>query len=255
MRKIKKKLNFLCITFLSVLLLAGCQTISGNSLDFENDPLEPMNRTIFSFNETMETAIIKPVAKGYRWAVPSFFRDIITNVFATLKQPAYLTNSLLQGELKDAGWVLVRTATNLSFGFFGMFDVATDMDIPAPDYDFGQTLAKWGWKEGGPYLVLPLLGPSNPRDAIGMGVDGLTDIVQWRIHDEHALVLSALGVNALNKYERGMDLLENLKNSSTDYYATLRTMYKQNRQKKIKQVIQTDEDTAELYEFDFEIEE
>ena len=136
-----------------------------------------------------------------------------------------------------------------------MFDVATDMDIPAPDYDFGQTLAKWGWKEGGPYLVLPLLGPSNPRDAIGMGVDGLTDIVQWRIHDEHALVLSALGVNALNKYERGMDLLENLKNSSTDYYATLRTMYKQNRQKKIKQVIQTDKDTAELYEFDFEIEE
>ena len=255
MRKIKKKLNFLCITFLSVLLLAGCQTVSGDSVDFENDPLESMNRTIFSFNETMETAIIKPVAKGYRWAVPSFFRDIITNVFSTLKQPAYFTNSLLQGELKDAGWVLVRTAANLSFGFFGMFDVASDMDIPAPNYDFGQTLAKWGWKEGGPYLVLPLLGPSNPRDAIGMGVDGLTDIVQWRVHDEHALVLSALGVNALNKYERGLDLLENLKNSSTDYYATLRTMYKQNRQKKINQVIQTDEDATESYEFDFEIEE
>ncbi len=254
MRKIKKKVNFLFVAFLSLALLTGCRCVSSDEPDFNNDPFEPMNRAVFSFNEVMDRTVFKPVAKGYRLGVPSFFREMISNVFSTLKQPAYLMNSLLQGEFKSAGWVLVRTSINLTFGFFGLFDVATDMDIPAPDNDFGQTMAKWGWTEGGPYLMLPVLGPSNPRDAIGLGVDALTDIAQWRLRGEYGVIAGAVVVNGLSKREKGLELLDNVQNSSTDYYATLRTMYQQNRRKKIN-VGKFDDPAITTEDFDFEIEE
>lgn len=257
--KMRKKL-ILCMTFLMMgfsILLAGCASTSTteDSATAENDPLEPINRGIFAFNQVADKAVLKPVAKGYRWAVPDFIRNSVYNVFTTLKQPAYFLNALLQGEGKDALYVLERTGVNLTFGCLGLFDVASEMNIPAPDNDFGQTLAKWGWHDEGPYLMLPLIGPSNPRDAIGLGADTLANPVGWRLRHEPLIVYGMTATEAFAKRERAIELLDNLEKSSTDHYAAMRTMYQQNRQKKINKVLPEENQAPKAYEFDFEIEE
>lgn len=258
-----KKRMFLLVVILMLGVtgpLSGCANTQ-NQLDetsvqsSENDPLEPVNRGIFSFNQAADKAVLKPVAKGYRWLVPEFIRNSVINLFITLKQPAYFLNALLQGNVKDAFYVLERTGVNLTFGCLGLFDVATEMNIPAPDNDFGQTLAKWGWRNEGPFLMLPLIGPSNPRDAIGYGVDAFTNPLDWRLSHEPVLVYGMTATEGFAKREKALELLDSLEKSSTDYYAAMRTMYRQNRQKKINQVLPEDKQPASSYEFDFEIEE
>ena len=257
--KMRKKL-ILCMAVLVMgmsILVTGCSNTSAtmDNTSFENDPLEPMNRGIFAFNQVADKAVLKPVAKGYRWAVPDFIRNSVYNVFTTLKQPAYFLNALLQGEGKDALYVLERTGVNLTFGCLGLFDVASGMNIPAPDNDFGQTLAKWGWHNEGPFLMLPLIGPSNPRDTIGMAADALANPVGWRLRHEPLIVYGMTATEAFAKRERAIELLDNLEKSSTDHYAAMRTMYQQNRQKKIDKVLPENEQAPKAYEFDFEIEE
>ena len=258
-----KRVMFFGMSILMIsgnLLLVGCAShqISSDETSVseqENDPLEPMNRGIFAFNQVADKAVLKPVAKGYRWAVPEFIRESVINVFVTLKQPAYFLNALLQGNPKDALYILERTGANLTFGCLGLFDVATQMGIPAPDNDFGQTLAKWGWKNEGPYLMLPLIGPSNPRDAIGYGADAFVNPLDWRLRKEPILVYGMAATEGFVKREKALELLDNLERSSTDYYAAMRTMYRQNRQKKINQVLPQEEQAPKSYDFDFEIEE
>ena len=240
--------------------LSGCTSVQNQPdvsvlKDEENDPLEPMNRGVFAFNQVADKAVLKPVAKGYRWAVPDFVRNSVSNVFETLKQPAYFLNTLLQGNVKDAFYVLERTGVNLTFGCLGLFDVASEMNIPAPDNDFGQTLAKWGWHNEGPFLMLPLIGPSNPRDTLGYVADAATNPLDWRLRKEPVLVYGMTAIEGFAKRERALELLDNLEKSSTDYYAAMRTMYRQNRQKKINKVLPEDKQTVNSYEFDFEIEE
>jgi phospholipid-binding lipoprotein MlaA len=238
-------------------LLAGCACLKDvdTNVANENDPLEPMNRAVFSFNDTMDTYLMRPIADGYRWLVPKFIRNSVSNVFETLSQPAHFANALLQGQFKDAGSVLGRTGVNLTFGLLGLFDVASEMGIPDPQNDFGQTLAKWGWENGGPFVMLPLLGPSNVRDTIGMGVDATADVYYWRFKHEEPMIYGEYVVDGLQTREKMLDLMDNMKSSSTDYYAAMRTMYRQNRQKKINQVLPKDQETEQAYDFDFEIEE
>ncbi len=254
------------ILWISVLIigtsvfLSGCsstQTIldEDNISVSEKDPFESVNRGIFAFNQVADKVILKPVAEGYRWAVPDFIRNSVGNVFETLKQPAYFLNALLQGNPKDALHILERTGVNLTFGCLGLFDVASKMDIPAPDNDFGQTLAKWGWHDEGPFIMLPLLGPSNPRDAIGLGADTLVNPLDWRLRHEPLIVYGLTATEGFSKREKALELLDNLEKSSTDHYAAMRTMYRQNRQKKINQVLPEENQAPKSYEFDFEIEE
>ena len=255
-----RKKVILCTAFLMMgafILLTGCAgtTPASDTSDLEKDPLEPVNRGIFAFNQVADKAVLKPVAEGYRLAVPDFIRNSVYNVFTTLKQPAYFLNALLQGEGKDALYVLERTGVNLTFGCLGLFDVASQMDIPAPDNDFGQTLAKWGWHDEGPFIMLPLLGPSNPRDTIGLATDAVANPVGWRLRKEPLVVYGMTATEGFVKRERVLELLDNLEKSSTDYYAAMRTMYRQNRQKKINKVLPESEQAPKAYEFDFEIEE
>jgi len=245
------------ITLLSWLLV-GCvslKNVDENAFTNENDPMEPVNRAVFSFNDTADTYLMRPIANGYRWLVPKFIRNSIANIFDTLTQPAHFANALLQGQFKDAGSVLGRTGVNLTFGFLGMFDVASQMGIPNPKNDFGQTLAKWGWQSGGPFVMLPLLGPSNVRDTIGLGVDSVADVYYWRFKHEKPLIYGEYALNGIQSREQMLDLMDNMKSSSTDYYAAMRTMYQQNRQKKINQVLPKSQETEQDYDFDFEIEE
>ena len=235
MSKVSQVLKMILLSY----LLVGCTCLKemDTNITDQNDPLEPMNRAVFSFNDTMDTYLMRPIADGYRWLVPKFIRNSISNVFETLSQPAHFANALLQGQFKDAGSVLGRTGVNLTFGLFGLFDVASEMGIPDPQNDFGQTLAKWGWETGGPFVMLPLLGPSNVRDTIGMGVDATADVYYWHFKHEEPMIYGEYAVDGLQTREKMLDLMDNMKNSSTDYYAAMRTMYSQNRQKKINQVL------------------
>ena len=250
--------SFFKIALLSC-LLGGCVGVShldSNAPINENDPLEPVNRTVFAFNDVLDSYVLRPFVVGYRTIVPEFVRTSVSNLFTTINQPAYFANALLQGQFKDAGCILGRTGVNLTFGFFGLFDVASEAGIPKPEPDFGQTLAKWGWHDGGPFLMLPFLGPSNVRDAIGTGVDMTVDPVYWRLHaaGERGLIYGGYALNGIQKRESVLNLTDNLKSSSTDYYAAMRAMYRQNRQKKINQVL-PDTGQRPSYDFDFEIED
>ncbi len=139
-------------------------------------------------------------------------------------------------------------------GFGGLFDVATDMNIPAPDNDFGQTLALWGWENAGPYLVLPFYGPSTPRDSLGLAFNtGITWIEFMALNDKIA-EYTISGLDVVRIREQALDFTDNIQKSSTDYYTTLRAMYYQNRQKQIDKVLKSKQEIdAPLYDFDFEI--
>lgn len=250
----KKFVLFFCL----FVLLSGCATRPTDPEELKiyeeiNDPLEPMNRGIHAFNQAADKAILKPVAKGYRAAVPAFYRGWVNNFFDNLSQPVHLLNALLQGQFKDAGATLGRFVTNTTFGFFGLFDVASEMGIRNPGNDFGQTLAKWGWDgDGGPFLMLPILGPSSIRDGIGTGVDAVAHPLGWALWNEQELHYGLVGLDGVSTRERAMDLLDDLEKTSTDYYATLRTMSRQNRRKKINEVLNKQEpDEKPDYEADF----
>ena len=199
-----------------------------------DDPLEPMNRAVFGFNMRADSLVIKPVAEGYRYVAPQIVRTGISNFFTNLRQPMYFVNAALQLEGQQAAEIAGRFVTNTLFGFFGFADTASDINIPVHDNDFGQTLYVWGVKNGGPYLVLPFLGPSNPRDAVGVGVDAFLAPIDWLLYKEPALLYSRIALENWSKREQALDFLDSLEKSSTDFYATLRSMYRQNRKNKLE---------------------
>lgn len=222
-----------------------------------NDPFEATNRAVFEFNQSVDKAIIKPIAKGYRFVVPKWLRAAIYNFSLNLRQPVYFVNALLQGEPKQAGIITKRFFLNTFLGFWGTIDVAGDMKIPAYDNDFGQTLGVWGVPPG-PFVMLPILGPSDVRDAVGYGVDTVAAPINWATDSIWpGFIYSRMALEGIDTRERALDFLDSLENSSTDYYATLRTMYQQNRQKKVNdnRSAPVNEETGEAekasYEFDF----
>ena len=146
---------------LSLSLLAGCAT-NGNP----RDPLEPLNRAVYTFNDGVDHLLIKPAAEFYRFIIPDFARTGVSNFFSNLNDVIVALNSLLQGKLAQAGSDLMRIVANSTIGVLGLFDVATEAGLEKHNEDFGQTLGYWGIGDG-PYLVLPLLGPSSARDTVG----------------------------------------------------------------------------------------
>lgn len=154
----------------AALLTAGCAQIPENSGSDPRDPWETMNRHTTEFNQTVDTYVVRPVAKGYERVMPQFARDRIHNFYMNLDEPANLMNNALQGKGEGALVSLFRFMINTTLGLGGMFDVAGSVgNQPVRDEDFGQTLAVWGVPTG-PYFVIPFLGPSSVRDAAGMGV-------------------------------------------------------------------------------------
>jgi phospholipid-binding lipoprotein MlaA len=140
----------------------------------EKDPFEGWNRAVFSFNEGLDAAVLKPVATGYKAAVPELVRSGVTNFFGNFGDVWSAFNQLLQGKPVVAAQMGMRVATNTFFGIGGLFDVASDLGIERQREDFGQTLGRWGLPAG-PYLVIPVLGPSSLRDAAGLPLD-----LSWR---------------------------------------------------------------------------
>jgi phospholipid-binding lipoprotein MlaA len=215
------------------LMLAGCAAPPTDParrtvFDQTNDPLEPMNRAIFDFNDKAYTYVLFPVARGYN-DLPTPARTGIHNVIDNLGEPIVFMNKGLQGDLSSAVTTVARFLVNSIFGFGGLVDVASHNDLPEPKAgDFGATLYTYGIGEG-PYLVLPLLGPSNPRDTVGMAADGVADpwgYVLYTTYPEQFGVVFGKGIDLLSGR---IDDYEQARKTSLDFYAFLRSSYRQNR--------------------------
>lgn len=236
------RLPVLMPPLLALLLLTGCATRPDPAdpeavADFKqtNDPAEPFNRTMYSVHQTIDSAVLRPVAVAYRDNVPQPVRLGITNVLGNLRTPVILVNDMLQGEPRRAGDTLGRFVINSTVGLGGIFDVAGDhFGVRGHDEDWGQTMARWGVGEG-PYLFVPVIGPSNPRDLAGFGLGLVTDPFFW--------IGQGLTVNVLTGSRAGMTVtdtrtgliepLDEVQRSSLDPYATLRSAYRQRRQAEI----------------------
>ena len=222
-------------------LLSACATPPSDPAaraDWEamNDPLEPMNRDIFQFNQYLDRYLIKPVSLGYLHIVPQFARDSIRNFLRNLGEPVIFANDMMQGEFHAANLSAARFLINSTFGVGGLMDVASKTGVERQTGDFGQTLYSWGAPEG-PYLVLPVFGPSNPRDAIGMGVDGVMDPFDYlagAYGAGNSASISRLAASGIDLRSRNIDTLDDLQRNAIDYYAEMRSLSRQHRAEELR---------------------
>ncbi len=212
----------------------GTTQTAGAAEDF-NDPFENTNREIFAFNQDIDRNVLVPVAKAYRSVVPDPMRQAVHNFLQNLDGPVTFGNDALQGEAGLAGNTLVRLAVNTTVGVGGLFDIATQMGVPYHSNDLGVTLATWGFVEG-PYVVVPVLGPSNPRDLVGQVGDGFADPGNYVASQHHLLVavFARTAVSGIDQRERNIETLADIERTALDYYATIRSLYRQRRQAQIR---------------------
>ena len=191
------------------------------------DPLEPLNRALFAFNEVVDTFLLRPVAWLYSFA-PDAVKSGVRNALSNLNSPVTFLNHGLQAEFGQAATTVGRFAVNSTIGVLGLWDAADSLlDWKGKPADFGQTLHAYGVGDG-PFLMLPLLGPSNLRDGVGTGVDMLADPLTYILNDNGRLALA--GTKALSRREELLVPLDELKAGSLDYYSALRSSSQQSRQ-------------------------
>ena len=230
------KSQFLILALAS-LVLVGCATAPDRN-DAEavaenqeiNDPAEPTMRAIFAFNQAIDKGILKPVASTYRKIAPEKIRTGAHNFLNNLRTPVIFFNDILQGDFERAMATLVRFLINTTAGILGFNDTAGDLGLEFHDEDFGQTLAVWNMPEG-PYLMLPVFGPSNPRDAIGRVVDFFIDpLNMWAKNaDQEWTNPTRTALKTVDFRALHYDTIEDLEKSSLDFYATVRSLYRQRR--------------------------
>jgi phospholipid-binding lipoprotein MlaA len=212
----------------------GTNTAAPIVEDDTNDPLEGMNRAIFRVNLGIDRVFLRPVALGYRHIVPRVARNSIRHFLNNLDSPPIFINQLLQGELDDAGVTVLRFGVNSTVGVAGFFEVAEDMGLPRHSEDFGQTLGTYGMGEG-PYLFLPLIGPAPPRDLTGRVVDYLFDPLTYvHLGSQNYWRFVRVSLDAIDLRERNIDTLDEIERTSVDYYASLRSLYRQTRNNEIR---------------------
>lgn len=238
----KNNKTLLALFLSATLVLSACASLPKTPAEEAeakaiNDPLESVNRVTFDVNDFLDRLLLKPLAQTYRFIFPSFVRDRVANILGNMNEPVIFANNLLQGRVSDAGTTLGRFATNTTVGVGGMFEVANGWGLQRQSGDFGQTLHTWGINEG-PYLVLPLFGPSNIRDAIGLGVDSVMSPWQYVVmmgpsSTEDKYTISKLSATALSEREKNIEAVDAIKEGSLDFYAQLRSVYRQHRAKEL----------------------
>lgn len=210
--------------FLVASALAASLSQNAVAQEVDVDPWEGFNRAMFSFNDTLDTIALKPLAKGYKAVMPDVAEKGVSNFFDNLADVGTLINNLLQGKVDNAVHDLARVSFNSTFGLAGFVDVATPMGIEKNNEDFGQTLGYWG-VESGPYLVLPFFGPSSVRDGVGKIPDSMVDPVA---HLDDTGARNALYLTRL--IDTRSRLLETEKLISGDKYTFIRDAYLQKRE-------------------------
>lgn len=217
----------LAFTLLTAAVVSGCATVQPGDV---NDPLEPMNRGIFTFNEKADEVILKPVAEGYRAITPGFVRAGVSNFFSNLGEPINALNNLLQGKGGAAASDVGRFAMNSVLGILGLWDVATPAGLEKSNEDFGQTLGVWGVSSG-PYLVLPLLGPSTIRDSVARVVDA--PLSPQRYIDRVDVRNTLYVVSIVNTRSELLEAGRVLDAAALDRYTFVRDAWLQRRQNQV----------------------
>jgi phospholipid-binding lipoprotein MlaA len=214
--------------------LAACAEVPSDpearaSYDRANDPAEPTNRIIFAGNQWFDRNALQPVARAYKNHLPDRVQKSLHNATRNLKAPVVLVNDTLQANFGRAWTTTQRFAVNSTVGGAGLFDVATDWNLPSHDADFGQTFGVWGIGPG-PSLQLPLLGPSNVRDAAGIAVGFVADPLNYVPGGAiQTIQLAGAGVSAVDQRAEMLSVTDDLEKDSLDYYAALRSTYAQHR--------------------------
>jgi len=215
-------------TWLALAVLAGCASDPAAN---PKDPYEASNRRVSEFNDKIDANLVRPVAVTYQQTVPDPLQKGVSNFFGNLKDVGSTVNNVLQGKPMETAETGLRVAVNSVFGVFGLFDVATWAGIQRRSADFGQTLGVWGVPSG-PYLVLPLLGPSNARDTVGWAVDNKYDL--WREVNPVGLKYSGTAVRLVDKRASFLGMDKSLNEVALDKYSFIRDAYLQRRQAAIQ---------------------
>ena len=260
------KINLATYVFLIICIFsnniygAASDQVNTNSDDFETstiedeiyDPLESVNRAIFSFNNVADKVILEPVAKGYK-KLPSPLQSGISNFLSNLRTPLVVVNQFLQGQGSNAFQSSGRFIINSTVGVFGLFDAAEKIGLEEKEEDYGQTLATWGVGDGF-YIVLPLFGPSNLRDTSGMFMTMMTDPVNaYAASQGEAWVIPLrTAANAVDQRSKIIDEVNALRDNSLDYYAAVRSSYYQNRKAAINNIDDSDLTPLPLISIEFE---
>ena len=216
-------LKSLCAALLFAGSLAGCATSGGNPAD----PLERANRVVYAFNDVADRAVMTPLAKGYRAALPGFLRTGISNFFSNLEDVWVSVNDVLQGKFHQGLEDATRVIFNSTFGIAGLFDFASDTGLPKHNEDFGQTLGSWGI-DSGPYVVIPFLGPSTFRDGFGLLFDYNADLVYWAT-DSVSIRNSLYATRAISNRAKLLDATSLIEQAALDKYAFTRDAWLQRR--------------------------
>ena len=218
--------------------------------DRTNDPLEPMNRKILDFNLFLDRILIKPVAQGYRWVVPEYARNRLRNFLDNLGEPVIFINDSLQGEFSRANTTAGRFLFNSTFGIGGLWDRASQIGMEKQSGDFGQTLYSWGVPDG-PYLMLPIIGPSNPRDAVGLAVDSYMDPFFWGLTVHYGATEAGLYrwiVTGIDERSRNIESFDEIQKNAIDLYAQLRSLWRQHRASELRHGEPAPPEDEELYQ-------
>lgn len=230
-------------SLLAALTLSGCLTAGPNP----EDPYEDFNRQMFAFNDGLDRAVLEPVARGYRAITNEPIREGVGNFADNLNEPLTFVNHVLQFQIPDAGATLSRFVINTTVGVAGIFDPASALGVQRTKEDFGQTLGKWG-VEGGPYLVLPFLGSTNPRDLVGKGGDialNPLNYPEFESDDEIRLGIAVLG--GINAREGAIEAIDEVRNQ-IDGYTTVRRLYDRTRAQDIANAAIQPNETEKLPE-------
>ncbi len=247
------------LRFLGLSLMLGlgaCAAVPSDPIDraafdANNDPIEPFNRAVFDVNQSLDRTFIKPVAIAYRDNLPVGVQNSILNMGQNLGEPIVFINGVLQARMNVAGTALARFALNSTLGVGGLFDVAESAKLHRQETDFGQTLYIWGVRDDGPYLMMPLFGPTNVRDALGRGVDMVINplgivtkgsltrsVITATDHKDFAdggsqqFEYVSMGITILSVIDlraRYLDEYDALEQGSLDFYAKLRSVSRQRR--------------------------
>jgi phospholipid-binding lipoprotein MlaA len=193
-----------------------------------SDPLEPLNRRLFKTNRILDGMFFKPASMIYRGVVPQWGRDRVSNVVYNISEPVTVVNSVFQGDAENAFTATWRFLINTTFGLLGTFDAASELGLEPRKEDFGQTLSVWGVGSG-PYIVLPILGPSNLRDTVGMAADVGANPLLWGKYTDTSVRVSYAVARAIDARTKLLDVTNDIDRTSLDPYASYRSLYNQKR--------------------------
>ncbi len=226
-------INRIFAIFVLFLGLSGCASNGVGGGDVGS--LEQYNRAMFEFNNKVDKYVVRPVAKGYRAITNKYIRTRVSNFFDNVGEPISAVNHVLQGEFASSGNNVGRFVINTTLGVVGLFDVASSMGMERKKTGFDETLSTWCVPDG-PFVVLPIMGPSTPRAATGFVVDAYSSPLYWVTHESDeseakSIYYAASGLKYLNLMAENLAFLESLEEGSIDYYEAVKSSYMQNRSK------------------------